>query len=175
MGIRLVGEALNPSWSQLSDRARLVLLHMAYSAKDTSSNGHAAGTYWAGHATLIVSVLGLDPDELDRLKLENAEKMIQRAVRELRLAGAISTIATGSRGSNAVYQLHPDRYPGLTLDDTEPTPEPVAETQPTPQHTTRTKVRNGHRHPVHNTPQPVDNSAAADQIVEEWGTPRVPH
>ena len=64
MGIRLVGYALSANWAHLSERARLVLAQMCYVAKDTSTNGHAPGTYWGGHQTLIITVLGQDPSRV---------------------------------------------------------------------------------------------------------------
>lgn len=113
MGVRLVGLALAPDWSVLSDRARLVLVHMAYTAKDSTSNGHAAGTFWAGHSALIVGVLGLDPDSLSGPELEAAQHKIKRAIQELKQAGAITLTSTATRGRTAVYRVHPDRFPGV--------------------------------------------------------------
>lgn len=167
MGIRLVGHALNPSWAGLSDRAARVLVQMCYVAKDTATNGHAAGVYWAGHSTLIIAVLGLDPDQLTAKQLEAAEKAIQRAMRELREAGAVSVVSAAARGRNAVYQLHPDRYPGMPAPDTDQ-PEPAT---PTRNGTTR----NGHRTHVDSPTLPVDNQPEPDVVVEKWGTRRVPH
>lgn len=110
MGIRLVGYALSTHWSHLSERARLVLAQMCYVAKDTSTNGHAPGTYWGGHHALIVSVLGKDPDALSAAELEVAERMMRRAFQELTRAGAITLEIPAARGRMAVYRVHPDQF-----------------------------------------------------------------
>lgn len=122
MGVRLVGEALNPAWAGLSDRARLILLQMAYVARDKAAEGRAAGVYFGGHRSLIVNVLGEDPDRLDQAALDLAEQKIKRAVQELKKAGAITLIVSPSRGRNAVYEVHPDRFPGLTPVDNQNPP-----------------------------------------------------
>lgn len=109
MGIRLVGAALSANWSHLSERARLVLAQMCYVAKDVSSNGHAPSTYWGGHHTLIVTVLGLDPNALSPAELAVAERKIRRAIQELTQAGALSLQVPAARGRMAVYRVHPDK------------------------------------------------------------------
>lgn len=108
MGIRLVGAALSANWSHLSERARLVLAQMCYVAKDVSTAGHAPSTYWGGHQALIVSVLGKDPTTISDAELVAAEKMIKRAIRELKDAGAVTLESPASRGRHAVYRVHPD-------------------------------------------------------------------
>lgn len=110
MGIRLVGYALSTHWSHLSERARLVLAQMCYVAKDTSTNGHAPGTYWGGHQTLIISVLGQDPEALSEAELRTAQRKIKRAVQELKDAGAVTLASSASRGRTAVYRVHPDEF-----------------------------------------------------------------
>ena len=109
MGIRLVGAALSANWSHLSERARLVLAQMCYVAKDVSSNGHAPGTYWGGHNSLILTIVGKDPDALSPTELETAQRMIKRAIKELKDAGAITLQCPASRGRTAVYVVHPDQ------------------------------------------------------------------
>lgn len=177
MGIKLVGDALNPDWHVLSDRARLILIHMSYVAKDTSSNGHAAGVYWAGHKTLMINVLGIDPDQLTEQEFDAADAKIQRAMRELRHAGAVTVLRSASRGSNTEYEVTPGRFPG-TVASPDPVTEPAEPVQRKPHKTqrkpTRPKGTNGHAHPVHEPPLPVDNSTSDDVIVQEWGTSRVP-
>ena len=146
MGIRLVGAALNPAWAGLSDGARVVLIQMSYTAKDTATNGYAAATYWAGHAPFIVSVLGLDPDLLSPTELDNADRRIKRYVRELKDAGAVTLVTAASRGRHAVYSVHPDRYPEGSLSAI-----------------------------VEASLASVDNCTRPDLLPAEWVTPNVPH
>lgn len=146
MGIRLVGAALNPAWAGLSDGARVVLIQMAYTAKDTSTSGCAAATYWAGHAPFIISVLGLDPDLMSPTELDNADRRIKRYVRELKDAGAVTLVSAASRGRHAVYSVHPDRYPEGSLSAI-----------------------------VAASLASVDNSSRVDLLPAEWGTSSVPH
>ena len=113
MGIRLVGLALNPSWCVLSERARLVLLQMCYVARDLGTAQTASGQYFGGHANLIISVLGKDPDALTRSNRETCERSIQRAIKELKQAGAVSLVTASAPGHQAVYALHPNRFPNL--------------------------------------------------------------
>ena len=80
MGIRLVGAALNPDWAHLSDRAHRVLVHMCYVAKDTSTNGQAAATYWAGHDVLILTCLDVDPDIAVHGQCALAEPVLRTAL-----------------------------------------------------------------------------------------------
>lgn len=150
MGIRLIGQALLPDWACLSDRAHRVLIHMAYTAKDTASNGYAAATYWAGHEPLIIAVLGLDPDQLTRTELEVAQRKIKRAVQELKEAGAITLISSASRGRTAIYRIHPN--PGESVDNSR-----TEDVQPEEWGSPSAPLSG---HPV--TP-----------ISEEWGSPRV--
>lgn len=109
MGIRLVGAALSANWSHLSERARLVLAQMCYVAKDVSSNGHAPGTYWGGHESLILLVLGKDPATLSPTELDTARRAIKRAIHELKEAGALTLQCPASRGRTAIYRVHPDQ------------------------------------------------------------------
>jgi hypothetical protein len=109
MGIRLVGAALSANWVHVSERARLVLAQMCYVAKDVSSNGHAPGTYWGGHDTFIISVLGQDPGALSDTELSTAQRKIKRAIQELKEAGAVTLQCPASRGRHAIYRVHPDR------------------------------------------------------------------
>lgn len=109
MGIRLVGAALSVEWAQLSHAARLTLVQMCYVAKDVSTNGHAPGTYWAGHHGLILTVFGVDPGTLNPTELASAERRIRRAIQELKDAGAVSLQSPASRGRTAIYRVHPDK------------------------------------------------------------------
>ena len=97
MGIRLVGLALNPSWCVLSERARLVLVQMCYVARDLGTSQQAGGQYFGGHRALIISVLGKDPDALSESNLRTNEKYIQRAIQELKKAGAVTVVTAGAR------------------------------------------------------------------------------
>ena len=106
MGIRLVGAALLPDWAHLSDRAHRVLVHMCYVAKDTATNGHAPATYWGGHDVLILTCLGVDPDQLGEAAHDTAARKIKRAIQELKDAGALTLMSPASRGRHAVYRLH---------------------------------------------------------------------
>ena len=105
MGIRLVGAALSANWVNVSERARLVLAQMCYVAKDVSTNGHAPGTYWGGHQSLIVLVLGLDPKALSDAELGVAERKIRRAVQELKDAGAITLNRWTTDDDGALYWI----------------------------------------------------------------------
>ena len=105
MGIRLIGSALLPDWSGLSDRAFRVLIHMAYTAKDTATNGYAAATYWAGHEPLMIAVLGVDPDRMSDVERDTAARKIKRAIQELKDAGLVTLVSSASRGRTAVYRL----------------------------------------------------------------------
>lgn len=140
MGIRLIGSALMPDWSGLSDRAFRVLIHMAYTAKDTATNGHAAATHWAGHEALIIAVLGLDPDQLSDAEREAADKKIQRAIRELKAAGALEVISSGSRGRVPVYRLHVHPW-----EDTKPVDNSRADTLPLEERWTPSDPLSGHQ------------------------------
>ncbi|MBK7823591.1 MAG: hypothetical protein IPJ61_21630 [Tessaracoccus sp.] len=113
MGIRLVGLALNPSWCVLSDRARLVLLQMCYVARDQGTATTAGGQYFGGHDNLIISVLGKNPDALTKSNRETCEKYIQRAIKELKKTGAVTLVTSSAPGHQAVYDLHPNRFPNL--------------------------------------------------------------
>ena len=108
MGIRLVGYALSTHWSHLSERARLVLAQMCYVAKDVSTAGHAPSTYWGGHQSLILLVLGQDPETLSEAELRTAQRKVKRAIQELKDAGAVTLESPASRGRHAVYRVHPD-------------------------------------------------------------------
>lgn len=113
MGIRLVGLALNNSWGGLSDRARVLLISMCKTALDTTSGGKAAGLYYMGHRALMTDVYGTDWAALDTKQKEAAEKVVKRAIRELKEAGAITLVSTASYGKVAEYSVHPERFPGL--------------------------------------------------------------
>ena len=113
MGIRLVGLALNPSWAILSDRARVVLLQMCYVARDQGTAQTAGGQYFGGHDNLIISVLGKDPDALSPAAKATAKTYIKRAIKELKVAGAVSLMTSSAPGHQAVYNLHPNRFPNL--------------------------------------------------------------
>ena len=91
------------------------LAEAGYVAKDTSTNGHAPGTYWGGHQTLIITVLGQDPEALSEAELRTAQRKIKRAIQELKDAGAVTLASSASRGRTAVYRVHPDEF---TKDET---------------------------------------------------------
>lgn len=113
MGIRLVGLALRPDWAVLSDRARVVLVSMCMVALDTPSGGKEAGLYYKGHRALMTDIYGTDWKALDAKQKEAAEKVVKRAIRELKEAGAITLVSSASYGKVAEYRIHPDRFPGL--------------------------------------------------------------
>lgn len=152
MGIRLVGLALNPSWCVLSDRARLVLLQMCYVARDLGTAQTAGGQYFGGHANLIISVLGKDPDALDEAALRTAKRTIERAIKELKDAGAVTVVSSSARHHQAVYGLHPNRFPNLGEE-----PLPVDNSQP---------VRTNGTHPA-----PAYGTHPAPAIKRDWHTP----
>ena len=109
MGIRLVGAALSVEWAHLSHAARLTLVQMCYVAKDVSTAGHAPSTYWGGHQSLILLVLGQDPETLSEAELRTAQRKVKRAIQELKDAGAVSLQSPSSRGRTAIYRVHPDK------------------------------------------------------------------
>jgi len=152
MGIRLVGMALNPSWSILSDRARVVLLQMCYVARDLGTADTAGGQYFGGHRNLIISVLGRDPDALDEAALRTAKRSIERAVKELKTAGAVTLISSAGRRHQAVYGLHPNRFPNLGQE-----PLPVDNSQPD-------QINGTH-------PAPANYPHPAPAYPSDWHTP----
>ncbi len=105
MGVHLVAAACGPEWAHLSDRARVVLFHMAIAALDTDNGETPAATWWKGLDSLILDVLGLDPGELSSTAKKTAFRKIQRAVQELREAGAIELLQQGHNGHPSVYRV----------------------------------------------------------------------
>lgn len=104
MGARLVGLALQPCWGHLPDAARVVLVAMALTARDTPSRGAPADTYWAGHDYLAMTLTGNVPDDHNRPTPADLYK-ITRAVRALKKAGAILEVEAARGGRQAVYRL----------------------------------------------------------------------
>jgi hypothetical protein len=156
MGVRLVGDALRPDWCILSDRARLILLQMCYVARDKATPEQAAALYFGGHRTLIISVLGRDPERMDEVAYSTAKRAIERAIQELKKAGAITLASASSPGRTAVYEVHPNNFPHLNQDAL-----PVDNSPARPQ--------NG-RHPA-----PANGRHPAPAISEEWPTNPVPN
>jgi len=151
MGIRLVGLALNPSWCVLSDRARLVLLQMCYVARDQGTEQTAGGQYFGGHDGLIISVLGKDPDALSSAAKATARTYIKRAIKELKDAGAVTLVTSSARRHQAVYALHPNRFPSLVG-----APHPVDNSRPA-------RTNGGHIDPPY-------GGHVDPPIPGEWGT-----
>lgn len=71
----------------LSDRARLALDHMAWTARDQATLDSAAAEYWEGSYHLGQYLLGLASEDA-------CYKAADRALRELRRAGLIEPIQT---------------------------------------------------------------------------------
>lgn len=159
MGVRLVGDALRPDWCILSDRARLVLVQMCYVARDHGTPTQPARQYFAGHRALILNVLGKDPDTLSKSNLDTSEKYIQRAIQELRKAGAITLVHAAAPRQNAVYEVHPNNFPGLNQE-----PLPVDNSQPPPVDNSRPARRNGGHI------DPPNGGHIDPPILDEWGT-----
>lgn len=120
MGSRLVGMALQPCWATLPDAARVVLLAMANTARDTHTGDTPAGTYWAGHDYLAQVLTGHpNPTDADRYR-------VTRAFRALKTAGAIRELERARAGRQAVYQLTLDEPTQPQLPHLEPVDNPPA-------------------------------------------------
>lgn len=103
MGARLVGAALNPHWSTLTDREARVLLLMAHTAHDVGTEHRARAEYWAGHDPIILSLFGdLEPGTT---AWATAAKKVQRAIARLVELGAIERVEQGRRGHRARYRI----------------------------------------------------------------------
>ena len=100
MGIRLMQDALSPHWAGLSDRARIILIHMAHTALDIPTrNCPEAATFTAGHEALARSYYGRD--EIT----DNEKRIIQKAIKELRDRGAIVVVREPTFRSYPHYKL----------------------------------------------------------------------
>ena len=163
MGIRLVGLALNPSWCVLSDRARVVLLQMCYVARDQGTEQTAGGQYFGGHDGLIISVLGKDPDALSSAAKATARTYIKRAIKELKDAGAVTLVTSSARRHQAVYALHPNRFPGLVG-----APHPVDNSRPA-------RTNGGHIDPPYgghiDPPIPTNGGQIRPLMGDTWTPP----
>ena len=110
MGARLVTQALNPVWANLSDTARLVLIAMCHTAKDQPAPGAPAQRYFAGHDNLILTLTGEDgalPPYRGSTAHKNAQRRVKRAIQELTEAGAIELVEPAHRGRQATYLVTP--------------------------------------------------------------------
>lgn len=109
MGARLVTQALNPVWANLSDTARLVLITMCHTAKDQPAPGAPAQRYFAGHDNLILTLTGHDPDTewRESAAYRTHKRKVKRAIQELVTAGAIELLESAHRGRHATYLVTP--------------------------------------------------------------------
>lgn len=90
MGWRLAKAARDAGLSgTLSDRARLALDHMCWTARDFPSQDQASAEYFAGSASLGFYLLGISSEEAQY-------KAADRALKELAGAGLI--ISTSGKG-----------------------------------------------------------------------------
>lgn len=111
MGARLVTQALSPRWACVSDAARLVLITMCQTAKDTPSEHQPAQQYFGGHDRLIHVLTGRDAgDEAYRRSsgYQTDKRRVKRAVQELIAVGAIELVQSAHRGRHAYYGVLPN-------------------------------------------------------------------
>ena len=100
MGLKLAQRALSPIWCGLSERARLVLVHMSITAMDRSTPKQQAGHYFAGNKHLAQVLYGVDDPTEWQLQ------QVKRALSELRKAGAVTVIRPGMNGRKPVYRIN---------------------------------------------------------------------
>lgn len=107
MGIALVKAAGHPRWSGLSPFAWRVWVLMCTVALDPTglSSEREPRTYYGGHDSLVLNAVGLNPGDAG---YPSARRRVERAVRELREAGAIRLVNTPRSNHRANYTLHPD-------------------------------------------------------------------
>lgn len=107
MGIDLVKAAHLPEWSSLGLAARYVLDLMCAKALDTPNPaGDEPRRYFAGTDYLVLVLTGSrrgDPG------YQAGKRKVERALLELRRAGAIEELERGRPGHYARYKLMPDR------------------------------------------------------------------
>lgn len=85
---------------RVSDRARLVLNHMCWMARDTPSADQPAAEYWEGHIALGYVLLGLEAGPT-----KAGQNAVRRAVKELVDAGLIERIGQGVGTQRARYKI----------------------------------------------------------------------
>lgn len=114
MGYQLMSLAL--AFEGVSDRARLTLAIMGRAAYDPGQKTpHPACLYWAGTDKLIREVLQVEPEQCSPSERRAHARTVQRALAELREAGAIEVEKIGRRGYHSEYRLliGPGTLPGL--------------------------------------------------------------
>lgn len=106
LGIQLVTASQHPHWAtRLSSPARLVLAIMCRVALDTANaNGDKPALYFGGHEMLVLHLTGASPSDPG---FRAGKRKVERAVSELRAAGAVRLERAGRPGRNAVYEVRP--------------------------------------------------------------------
>lgn len=89
-----------PLAGNISDRARIALTTMCWTALDDPRNGDPAAEFWAGRQMIAAALLGINEAGTD-----TGNKAAQRAVRELIQAGLIERIRDGRGTTHARYRI----------------------------------------------------------------------
>jgi hypothetical protein len=97
MGAHNVAAALGVEVDKITPRARLVLVAMAYHARDSGTDEAPAGVYYGG-AGLLAATLGMYPSEV-------ALHGIIRDVAQLRAVGVVERLDRAAGGRHATYRL----------------------------------------------------------------------
>lgn len=106
MGTELVKAALHPRWAGLSPFARLVWIEMCMRTIDPNQDDpREPRLYYGGHGFLVGATLGRDPE--DDLYAAGVRR-VERALKELREAGAVRSLNKPRAGTRANYTVHPD-------------------------------------------------------------------
>lgn len=125
MGAQLAVAAMNPYWTQrLTPNARLVLVHMALTARDKAGGAQSGGEYWAGQESLILALRGDIPTPGTNDYLA-AQRQAERAISDLVKAGAICRLVKSGNGRRAIYRLTLADYRQPQLDVVNGTDQPV--------------------------------------------------
>jgi hypothetical protein len=108
MGISLVKAAGDQRWAGLTSSARLVLMLMCTIALDRKSaedDERVPGMFYGGRDLLVLQTSGLSPGDTG---YPSAKRKVERAIGELRRAGAVRLVNNPRAGRRACYTLHPD-------------------------------------------------------------------
>lgn len=105
MGIALVKAAGHPRWSVLSASAWRVWVLMCTVSLDATDDGREPRTYYGGHQQLVLQSSGLAPGDDG---YSAALRRVERAMKELRAAGAVRLVNQPRSGHRANYTVHPD-------------------------------------------------------------------
>lgn len=109
MGARLVSLALGPNWSELSPRARLVLVIMCQQSRDRDSDEGPAATFWGGHKAIAMALYGA----YEAWQIRE----IRRDVAALVSLGAVQVENSARGRGQAIYRVTPDNWPAATEED----------------------------------------------------------